>query len=113
MQYTYSGSKYGFFKSELDKAIQQYKCTFVIIRNQDLISKLCSDYKEKVHVVPIYIYTDMGLIETRLRDDGYDDDMIKFRVDRSQVVFKEYLENDIYRNVMDIIVSAQMLLNGI
>lgn len=98
--YIYSGSKYGFYKSDVDKAIEEFKSTFIIVRNQDLIRELCTIYKNIVLVVPIYIYTDMGLIETRLREDGYDDDMIKFRVERSQVVFKEYLENDIYRNVI-------------
>ena len=42
----------------------------------------------------------MGLIETRLRADGYDEDTIKFRMDRSEAIFKEYLENDIYKNVI-------------
>lgn len=98
--YIYGGSKYGFFKSTLDKTIQDYKCTFIIIRNQDLIRELCSIYKDIALVVPIFIYTDMGLIETRLRQDGYDDDTIKFRIERSEAVFKDYLENDIYRNVI-------------
>lgn len=98
--YAYGGSKYGFLKSVLDKAIQEYSCTFVIVRNQDLIRKLCSLYKDKVLVVPIYIYTDMGLIESRLRKDGYDDEVIKLRLERSEAVFKDYLENDIYRDVI-------------
>jgi guanylate kinase len=98
--YTYGKSKYGFYKSKLDDAIEKYNCTFIIIRNQDLIEKICSIYKDRILVVPIYVYTDMGLIEARLREDGYDDDMIKFRVERSQAVFNEYLENDIYRNIV-------------
>ena len=48
------------------------------MRSQDLINKLMAVYKEIVLVVPIYIYTDMGLIESRLRLDGYDDETIKF-----------------------------------
>lgn len=98
--YIYGGSQYGFYKADLDNAIQHYNCTFIIIRNQDLIRKLCAMYKDKVLVVPIYIYTDMGLIETRLRADGYDEDTIKFRMERSEAIFKEYLENDIYKNVI-------------
>lgn len=98
--YFYGGSQYGFYKADVDKAIQQYNCTFIIVRNQDLIRKLCTIYKNKVLVVPIYIYTDMGLIETRLRADGYDEDTIKFRMERSESIFKEYLENDIYKNVI-------------
>jgi guanylate kinase len=101
-QYEYGKEKhrYGFFKSELDKAIDKYECTFVIVRNQDLIRTICSLYADIVLVVPVYIYTDMGLIEKRLKADGYDDDMIKERIDRSEIVFEEYLENDIYRNVI-------------
>lgn len=98
--YFYGGSQYGFYKGDLDKAIEQYNCTFIIIRNQDLIRKLCVIYKDKVLVVPIYIYTDMGLIESRLKADGYDEDTIKFRMERSEAIFKEYLENDIYTNVI-------------
>lgn len=98
--YVYGGSQYGFHKADLDKAIQQYNCTFIIVRNQDLIRKLCTIYKNRVLVVPIYIYTDMGLIEARLRADGYDEDTIRFRMERSEAIFKEYLENDIYKNVI-------------
>lgn len=98
--YVYGGQKYGFFKSDLDNAIAKYDCTFIIIRSQDLIKKLCSIYEEDILVVPIYIYADMGLIESRLKADGYDEDTIKFRMERSQLVFEEYLENDIYKNVI-------------
>ncbi len=99
-KYTYGGHNYGFFKSELDYAIEKYSCTFIIVRSQDLIQKLCSVYKEIVLVVPVYIYTDMGLIESRLKQDGYDEDTIKFRMERSESIFEEYLANDIYRNVI-------------
>lgn len=99
-KYIYGGHKYGFYKSSLDKAIQKYNCTFVIVRNQDLIRKLCSVYKDLVLVIPIYVYTDMGLIESRLREDGYDDDVIRLRLERSEAVFKDYLENDIYQDVI-------------
>lgn len=99
-KYDYGGNKYGFFKSELDEAISRNECTFLIVRSQDLINKLMVVYKEIVLVVPIYIYSDMGLIESRLRLDGYDDETIKFRMERSQLVFNEYLENDIYSNVI-------------
>lgn len=99
-KYDYGGNKYGFLKSELDAAISKYDCTFLIVRSQDLINKLDSIYKDLVLVVPIYIYTDMGLIEARLKADGYDDETIKFRMERSELVFNEYLENDIYYNVI-------------
>ena len=39
-KYIYGGQKYGFFKSELDKAIEKYNCIFIIVRNQELIKKL-------------------------------------------------------------------------
>ena len=99
-QYTYGGHKYGFYKSALEKAITEYQSTFVIVRNQDLIQRLSELYSDKVLVVPVFIYTDMGLIESRLKNDGYDDDNIKFRMERSELVFQDYLENDIYKNVI-------------
>lgn len=99
-KYNYGGYKYGFLKSQLDKAIEEYNCTFVIVRNQDLIRTIQSLYNDIVLVVPVYIYTDMGLIEKRLKDDGYDEDMVRFRLERSESVFNEYLENDIYKNVI-------------
>lgn len=99
-RYTYGGQKYGFLKSDLEAAIKRYDSTFIIIRNQELIKKISSMYIDELLVVPIYIYTDMGLIEDRLKKDGYDEETIKFRLERSEVVFNEYLENDIYRNVI-------------
>lgn len=99
-KYIYGGHKYGFLKSDLDNAIEKYECTFVIVRSQDLIKKINSLYKDIVLVVPIYIYTDMGLIESRLKSDGYDDETIKFRMERSELVFQDYLENDIYKNII-------------
>lgn len=99
-KYNYGGNKYGFLKSELEAAILKYDCTFIIVRSQALIKKLDEIYGEIVLVVPIYIYTDMGLIESRLKSDGYDDETIKFRMERSEAVFNDYLENDIYSNVI-------------
>ncbi|MDR0914487.1 MAG: hypothetical protein LBM65_04920 [Oscillospiraceae bacterium] len=98
--YSYGGRRYGFKKSEIDKAIAQYTSTFIIVRSQDLINKLCEIYCKRVLVVPVYIYSDMGLIEKRLQEDGYDSQSIRFRVERSNLVFQDYLENDIYRNVI-------------
>ena len=56
LKYIYGGNKYGFYKSSLDRAIEKYNCTFVIVRNQDLICKLWSIYNDIVLVVPIYIH---------------------------------------------------------
>ena len=99
--YVYGGSRYGFYKSTVDRAIEKYDCTFIIVRNQDLIRKLIEIHGSKALVVPIYVYTDEGLIEARLRQDGYDDDNIRFRMERSRVTFEEYLSNDdIYKEVI-------------
>jgi guanylate kinase len=98
--YSYGGKRYGFRKSDIDKAVSRYISTFIIVRSQDLINKLCEVYKKQVLVVPVYIYSDMGLIERRLQQDGHDSESIKFRIERSNLVFQDYLENDIYRNVI-------------
>jgi len=99
-RYRYGGHKYGFYKSEVDEAVAKYKSIFIIVRNHDLIQKLISMYSKTVLVIPVYIYTDMGLIEKRLRDDGYSEDMIKFRLERSDTVFDDYLKHDIYHDVI-------------
>ena len=99
-KYFYGGHWYGFHKEKLEEAIQKYKSTFIIVRNQDLIQKLALLYGNTVLVVPMYIYTDMGLIEERLKKDGYSIDIIRHRLERSKTIFDEYLENDIYKNVI-------------
>jgi guanylate kinase len=99
-EYLYGGARYGFKKSQIDQAIQHFYSTFLIVRNQALITQLCEIYGQLVRVVPIYIYTDMGLIKKRLRKDGYDKETIQLRISRSEAAFAEYLENDIFRNVI-------------
>ena len=99
-EYKYGGHRYGFLKSQIDNAIINNDFTFVIVRNQSVISRIMEIYKNIILTVPVYIYADRGLIEQRLISDGYDREMIEFRLKRSDEVFRDYLENDIYEMII-------------
>ena len=64
------------------------------------MSRIMEIYKNIILTVPVYIYADRGLIEQRLISDGYDREMIEFRLKRSDEVFRDYLENDIYEMII-------------
>lgn len=93
--YEYSKKSYGFFKSVLDKAIENYQNTFVIIRNIELIKTLMAEYKH-INVIPVFTYSDLNYIEERLRRDGYDEEQIQFRIDRSKKPLEDYLSQSVF-----------------
>ena len=99
-EYTFGSHKYGFFKSQLDAAINKYEFIFVIVRNQSVIVRIMELYKNIILTVPVYIYAAKELIVQRMIEDGYDDEMISFRLKRSDEVFRDYLENDIYEMIL-------------
>lgn len=93
--YEYSKKSYGFFKSVLDKAIENYQNTFVIVRNIELIKTLMDAYKH-INVIPVFTYSDLNYIEERLRQDGYDEEQIQFRIERSKKPLEDYLSQSVF-----------------
>ena len=93
-KYPYGGHFYGFEEEELIESLEKYEFTLVIIRSVPIIKRLQADYMYKAIVVPIYIYTDRNLVVERLKADGYTNDKIDFRLQRSESCWEDYLEND-------------------
>ncbi len=89
--YVYSTAKYGIKKQDIYNSIDNYEFTFVIIRNKGLIGKLQEDFSNKALVLHIFIYTDELRIRERLIQDGYDENVIQFRLERTQQVWEDYL----------------------
>lgn len=90
--YPYAGKSYGFYRSDVLKALESYENVFIIIRNRGLIEKLRKDFSEIAVVIPIFVYADRNLIVKRLTDDGFDEPQIDFRLQRSEHSWTDYLE---------------------
>lgn len=63
--YTYDNKKYGFFKKEVEDAINNSENVFIVIRNLDLIKKFSSDFNQH-NIVVVFIYTDFDVVSKRL-----------------------------------------------
>lgn len=90
--YSYANEWYGFAKKDVTDALAKYENVFVIIRDRNLIAKLANDFFEMALVIPIFIYTDRSLIMDRLKNEGFSEEDIKFRLQRSEYSWKDYLE---------------------
>ena len=90
--YSYEDESYGFYKIDIINMLKDHENVFLIVRNRSIIQKISFDFKNIAVVVPIFIYSDRSLISKRLMKDGYNPEQIKFRLDRSEVSFNDYLE---------------------
>ncbi len=103
--YEYYDEGYGFKKIDLLISIAKFEFTFVIIRDKELIERIKKDFAEKVQVVHVFIYTDEGLARQRLKNEGYSEDDINFRLSRIETVWEDYL---LYSNVYTIINNSSI-----
>ncbi len=81
---------YSIDKKDINDFIKStnYNYGFLIVRNQNIIKKIISDYSGKVVVVPVYVHTDLYCIE----HGKYKSDLeIKQALAKAQKVFKDYL----------------------
>jgi ribose 1,5-bisphosphokinase PhnN len=90
--YDYAGKQYGFRRADVYDALESFENVFLIVRNRSLIEKLRAEFAELALVLPLFVYADRGLIVERLRSDGYDDETISVRLERSALSWKDYLE---------------------
>lgn len=98
--YSYGKYKYGFFKSDLENSLSSHKNVFIIIRNRPLTEEIAIDFPE-VRTVITYIYSDKEQVIKRLETDGYDDESIKFRMNRMNTSWEDYLTyNDIFQEIL-------------
>ena len=100
LTYKYGDKQYGFWEEELYASVSKHENTFLIIRNNGLIKEIKSKYETKVIVVSVFIYSDRGLVEDRLKKDGYDDESIIFRIDRSKDIWNDYIEFDDFSDIV-------------
>jgi guanylate kinase len=99
-QYLYAGNKYGFSRTELNDCFSRSANVFVIVRNADVIRKLIADYSF-INVVPVFVYTDYERIRERLLSQGVDEHRLRFRLERIEIAFQDYLRHPrIYREVL-------------
>ncbi len=90
--YAYGGEFYGFQRAQIDEALSTYQNVFLIVRDRATIQQLVVDYP-KICTVPVFIYTDREQCEKRLLDDGYSEDAVKFRLERQQLAWNDYLKH--------------------
>ncbi len=89
--YQYCNAEYAFSKTDLLDSVKNHEFTFVIVGNENLIYRLKEELKEIVYVRHIYIYTDTGFAERRLREEGFGEQTIKFRFQRNNQLWENYL----------------------
>ena len=98
--YKYGGEKYGFDKAAVDEALASYQNVFIIVRNRIIIQQIVNDYPKDC-IVPVFIYSDNDKVIERLKNDGYDDTSIDFRLSRQELVWNDYLrQSDLYQEVI-------------
>jgi len=98
--YKYGNARYGFHKKEIELALEDTDNVFVIIRNKPIIDKIVSEFP-LVRPIVTYIYSDRENVISRLKEDGYDDKSIGFRLNRLNTAWDDYLRhNDVYQEIL-------------
>src|SRR5882724_5060052 len=98
--YTYNGHHYGFSKHELDQLLKTRENVFVIVRNENIIRRICREYSF-INVVPIYIYTDQPKLKRRLMNQHRDPTFIAGQIKRLNVTYRDYRNHpEIYREII-------------
>jgi guanylate kinase len=94
-KYEYGNEYYGFSKAQLNQWLDQLDNVFAIIRSVPLMRELKEDYKN-CKVVPVYIHSDLRLIEERMCRQGRTQSEIAFRLSRIKETFAEYLSHSYF-----------------
>ncbi len=114
--YKYGGNYYGIFRKDIRERLHQYENVFVIVRDKKIIQSIKKDFLF-LDSIAIYIYTDNNLIAKRLKDDGYNQDDVKFRLERLKIAYNSYLQNPFAYD--DVIVNSGLkedykrIINGL
>ena len=98
--YTYGGASYGFRSEDVNKLLEANQHVFVVVRDRAMIEQLIDDYP-RICAVPVFIYSDRNETENRLLQDGYTKEAIKFRLERQQLAWDDYLKHSgLYREII-------------
>jgi len=98
--YSYGGERYGFYNKDLIEALHNYSNVFLIVRSAEIIRQIQQDFNY-INVVPIYVYTDLNKVKTRLRKQHFTLKQIEFRLSRHKLAFEDYLRHPaLYKEVL-------------
>jgi guanylate kinase len=83
---------YGFYGSDVEKALQEYDFVFIIVRDHQTIEAIKKDFHH-VRVVAVFIYADRDLVIERLRCDNHSEQDIQLRLSRQPLAWGDYLKH--------------------
>lgn len=95
--YKYEGEEYWFEKTSFKKAIKKHENVFIIIRERVLTRKIFEEYKNRIVVVPVFIYSDKELVKKRLEEEfktiSKEDrnELIVSRINRLESTWRDFL----------------------
>ncbi|MFZ1515852.1 MAG: hypothetical protein WAT21_10655 [Saprospiraceae bacterium] len=90
--YRYENHRYGFYTDQINKALETHKNIFIIIRNKDIARKLIELYPN-CKVVFVHIYTDPVKVIDRLKNEGFNQNEIDYRLNRLNTSWDDYLKH--------------------
>lgn len=82
---------YGVYQSEIRNALADRDVVVLIIRDIGTIKSIKRDFPE-VQCISVFVYSDRDLVVQRLRDDGYTEEEIGFRLDRQPLSWRDYVK---------------------
>lgn len=88
--YNYGENGYGFFKSEISKKLKSVQNLFIVVRNKQVSEQIIKDFQNCI-VVLVFIYTDPEKIKPRLIKDNVCEEAVKFRLQRTNTSWQDYL----------------------
>lgn len=88
-QYGEKGNEYALCKKDLLYSLQTHEFTFAIVRSRPTIEKIVCDLSPYGLVKRIFIHTDEEKAIQRLKNDGFTDEQILFRIRRNKLLWDE------------------------
>jgi len=82
---------YGIHRKDIDNALKDVDVAIAIVRSLDTIEHIKAQLND-VRVVSVFVYTDREFVVNRLRDDGYDEESIEFRLSRLPLAWDDYIK---------------------
>lgn len=88
-QYGENGNEYALSKKELIDSLQKHEFTFAIVRSRPTIEKIIRELSPYGLVKRVFIHTDESKAIQRLKNDGFTDEQIAFRIRRNALLWDE------------------------
>lgn len=92
--YTYGNRQtgenfYGIHQKDILSALEEVDVAIAIVRSLDTIEHIKVQLTD-IRVVSIFVYTDREFVIKRLREEGYDNESINFRLSRLPLAWDDY-----------------------